>query len=192
MNRIKLSITFSAFLLFVLLGCQSKLPKELLIEEFETFFVKEVKPKLDDPNSYEKINSEIMDTVFVWEMLDNIIALKKETYEAYKKQCITYQEEYLKSIDLAKKYESFLPSVDLSQQRIIEYNAKFKIDSIRTDSLLNTLKAISPTDISYIIINHNFHAKNRSGDLLVGQFSFSYYPAEQDVSKKFRIRYQLI
>lgn len=192
MNRLKLSFTISALLLFTLLGCQSKSPKELLIEEFETFFTKEVKPKLDDPDSYERIKSEIMDTVFVRKMLDNTIALKKETYETYKKQCITYQEEYLKSIDLAKKYESFLPSVKASQRRIIEYNAKFKIDSIKTDSLLNALKAIPATAISYIIINHNFRAKNRSGDLLVGQFSFSFYPAEQDLSKKFRIRYQLI
>ena len=191
MNRLKLSITFSA-LLFTLLGCHSKSPNEILIEEFETFFTKEVKPKLDDPTSYEKINSEIMDTVLVKEMLDNTIALKKETYEVYKKQYVVYQKEFVSSTELAKLYKSFLRGVEDSQRRIIEYNAKFKIDSIKTDSLLNALKAIPATAISYIIINHNFRAKNRSGDLLVGQFSFSSYPAEQDLSKKFRIRYQLI
>ena len=61
MNRLKLSFTISALLLFTLLGCQSKSPKELLIEEFEIFFTKEVKPKLDDPDSYERIKEDLQD-----------------------------------------------------------------------------------------------------------------------------------
>ena len=167
--------TLSIILILTLFGCKSQTPNELLIEELETFFAKDVVPKMNDPKSYEKIDSEITDTVMFTDIINGRINTHKESKEFKNKQYTSLKNtnDQLRHSD--GKLEELMKS----------FKESMNLDSLKIDSLNIVLKNTPTNEMDHVILQHNFRSKNGFGALVLGKYTFSYYPKEKDLAKRF-------
>lgn len=166
--------------IIILFSCKTKTPDELLIEEFETYFNKEIVTKMNDPKSYEKINSEIKDTILVADLINIEISTSKNSLDTNIKQLVSYKSMADK-LNRKDSKEYMLKIGDT-------YNVLAKRDSLQIDSLNNVLINTQANEISTIVLVHNFRAKNGFGALVVGKYTFSFNPKEQDLTKRFMLQ----
>jgi hypothetical protein len=148
-----------AVIVLIAFASCSKTPTEKLIEDAGKFAEDNLKPKLKDPSSFEKVKVEITDTVYTTEFLDDIIKSNLDRAEHYIDMSIDWAD-----LDIDKSKE-FLQN-SLSYQK--------SVDSLKT------VKGNTPkNEVTQIIITYTFRAKNGFGALDLGSAKVCYIPSDQ-------------
>jgi hypothetical protein len=179
-------------------GCRNKTPDEILIDEFEAYFKTTVIPNLDDPNSYEKVSTQIIDTIFLidyWRDLENTYSERlfyhKNTYESSKR---LYETALNNNKEFAK-YRSKEEN-EYNNERVNEYLEDLKEyeDAVNeTQGQIDSLSSLignssNANDIFSIILLHTLRAKNKFGALVKETIEFNFYPNQTDNAKRFIIK----
>lgn len=198
MSLLKMKSKILIFIFFsALISCKEKSPDQILIAEADTFFQKSVIPNIDDPNSYEKISTIILDTMSRVEYLKD---LKKSYSErlfwiesSYKSTKDLYESTVRSNKEFAKyssaegrrsneeREKKYLEDVKKYEGEVNE--TKSKIDSIDFE-----IKNTVTDEIFSIKLHHNFRARNKFGALVKETVEVRYYPKETDPTKKFYIK----
>lgn len=163
----------NAFVLLVMVGIYSctKSPEEKLIKEAEKYFESEVLPKFNDPKSYEKVSTEILDTIYLAESLKEQIEI---TYSALE----VYEESYKKNQEYYSNWGS-----KIWKDMMVEDENKIALGKIELDSLNRIYEKADKKKIYQIELVHTFRANIPLGGLMLGKYGITYYPNETEGNK---------
>ena len=148
-------VLLSLVLLFSLLSCKNE--QEKLIYQCEDFLIKNLK----DPNSYERIEAKITDTITSLEWATENVNYDKE-FLSEEKESFKTIEDYPES----SLYPTMLKSIKNAESYLQRSNKI--LDSVK--------KSKDPNKIREIIIEFKYRAKNSMGALDIQKNGIEYLP----------------
>lgn len=141
-------------LALTLLTSCGKSKKDILNENIATY----IKQNANVPESYQPIDTKVLDTIFINKYAATILSINKGEIEI-KKKFINDLEGLSKEFELSKAMDK----VKVNQERIAkekEMISKMEEENKKLEKLLNN------NDVAYIRVEHTCKLKNKKGELV--------------------------
>jgi uncharacterized protein YaaR (DUF327 family) len=182
MKNIKI-ISIYVLAILALSGC--KYEQRKIISGAKKYLKSEYIPRLHDHKSYELAKIEIVDTVLVSDLVERIERLTNKNMEIENSSKIVKEQQQRKYDDLIETIRAGRPFYqkerdwERMQDQIGRLGNEMTANNIAINLYNKWIKLATDDEIVYIIIYHQFRAKNQMGGVVLDEHEIYYFPQDK-------------